>query len=202
MGHFGRRPIRLAWFTLVLPALMFNYFGQAALLLESPSAVANPFYELVPHPFLYPMVVLATIATIVASQALISGAFSLTQQAVQLGFSPRMTIIHTSEKERGQIYVPEVNFALMVACIWLVSDLSFVHQPRRRVRHRGHWHYGDYYRAVRRGCRTEMGVESGARLGSLRVVSASWTWPSSRQTSSSSGRAAGSRSSSRSASSR
>ena len=99
---------------------MFNYFGQAALLLESPTAVANPFYELVPHPFLYPMVVLATIATIVASQALISGAFSLTQQAVQLGFSPRMTIIHTSEKERGQIYVPEVNFALMVACIWLV----------------------------------------------------------------------------------
>jgi KUP system potassium uptake protein len=120
MGHFGRRPIRLAWFALVLPALMLNYFGQAALLLESPTAVANPFYELVPHAFLYPMVILATIATIVASQALISGAFSLTQQAVQLGYSPRMTIIHTSEKERGQIYVPEVNFALMVACIWLV----------------------------------------------------------------------------------
>lgn len=120
MGHFGRRPIRLAWFSLVLPALMLNYFGQAALLLESPTSVENPFYALVPHPFLYPMVALATVATIVASQALISGAFSLTQQAVQLGYSPRVTIIHTSEKERGQIYVPEVNRALMIACIWLV----------------------------------------------------------------------------------
>jgi KUP system potassium uptake protein len=120
MGHFGRRPIRLAWFGLVLPALMLNYFGQAALLLEAPAAVENPFYALVPHPFLYPMVGLATIATIVASQALISGAFSLTQQAVQLGYSPRVTIIHTSERERGQIYVPEINRALMVACVWLV----------------------------------------------------------------------------------
>ena len=120
MGHFGRRPIRLAWFGLVLPALMLNYFGQAALLLEAPASVENPFYALVPHSLLYPMVGLATVATIVASQALISGAFSLTQQAVQLGYSPRVTIVHTSEKERGQIYVPEVNRALMVACVWLV----------------------------------------------------------------------------------
>jgi len=120
MGHFGRRPIRLAWFGVVLPALMLNYFGQGALLLENPDAAANPFYALVPPPLLIPMVVLATSAAIVASQALISGAFSLTQQAVQLGYSPRVTITHTSEREKGQIYVPEVNWALMVACIWLV----------------------------------------------------------------------------------
>ncbi len=120
MGHFGRRPIRLAWFAVALPALMVNYFGQGALLLESPEAVTNPFYALVPPAFLYPMVVVATAAAVVASQALISGAFSLTQQAVQLGYSPRVTIIHTSEKERGQIYIPEVNRVLMVACIWLV----------------------------------------------------------------------------------
>jgi KUP system potassium uptake protein len=120
MGHFGKRPIRLAWFGLVLPALMLNYFGQAALVLQDASAIANPFYALVPAGLLYPMVVLATAAAIVASQALISGAFSLTQQAIQLGYSPRMTIRHTSEQEKGQIYVPEVNWALMVACIWLV----------------------------------------------------------------------------------
>jgi KUP system potassium uptake protein len=120
MGHFGKRPIRIAWFGLVLPALMLNYFGQAALVLEDPASIANPFYALVPVALRYPMVVLATAAAIVASQALISGAFSLTQQAIQLGYSPRMTIRHTSENEKGQIYVPEVNWALMVACIWLV----------------------------------------------------------------------------------
>lgn len=120
LGHFGRRPIRLAWFGLVLPALMLNYFGQAALLLGTPQAAANPFYALVPRPLLYPMVAVATVATIVASQALISGAFSLTQQAVQLNYCPRVTIIHTSAREPGQIYVPEVNLGLMVACIWLV----------------------------------------------------------------------------------
>ena len=120
LGHFGRRPIRLAWFGLVLPALMLNYFGQAALLLGTPQAAANPFYALVPRPLLYPMVAVATVATIVASQALISGAFSLTQQAVQLNYCPRVTIIHTSAREPGQIYVPEVNLGLMVACLWLV----------------------------------------------------------------------------------
>jgi KUP system potassium uptake protein len=124
MGHFGRRPIRLAWFSFVLPALMLNYFGQAALLLQTPAAVENPFYALVPERLLYPMVVVATSAAIVASQALISGAFSLTQQAVQLGYSPRMTIVHTSAQERGQIYVPEVNWGLMVACVWLVVNFK------------------------------------------------------------------------------
>jgi KUP system potassium uptake protein len=120
MGHFGRRPIRLAWLTVVLPALVLNYFGQGALLLRDPGAVTNPFYALVPRWALYPMVGIATAAAITASQALISGAFSLTQQAVQLGYSPRVTIIHTSRMEKGQIYIPEVNWGLMVACIALV----------------------------------------------------------------------------------
>ena len=117
MGHFGPRPIRVAWLGMVLPALMLNYFGQGALLLSRPDAATNPFYELVPRWFLYPMIVIATLAAVTASQALISGCFSLTRQAVQLGYSPRVTIVHTSHREQGQIYVPEVNWALMVMCI-------------------------------------------------------------------------------------
>ncbi len=120
MGHFGRRPIRLAWLGMVLPALMLNYFGQGALLLSRPEAAANPFYELVPRFFLYPMILIATLAAITASQALISGCFSLTRQAVQLGFSPRVTVVHTSHHTAGQIYVPEVNWALMVMCLLCV----------------------------------------------------------------------------------
>jgi KUP system potassium uptake protein len=120
MGHFGRRPIRLAWFAVALPALLLNYFGQGALLLRDPSAVANPFYRMAPGWALLPVVVIATAATVIASQALISGAFSLTLQAVQLGYSPRVQVDHTSARERGQIYIPSVNWALMVACIGLV----------------------------------------------------------------------------------
>ncbi|MEO5817122.1 MAG: potassium transporter Kup [Gemmatimonadaceae bacterium] len=120
MGHFGKRPIRVAWFTFALPALLLNYLGQGALLLESPKAAANPFYLLAPDALQVPLLVIATAAAIVASQALISGAFSLTQQSVQLGYSPRMQIIHTSENEPGQIYIPEVNYALMVGCLVLV----------------------------------------------------------------------------------
>jgi len=119
MGHFGRKPIRLAWFLFALPALLLNYFGQAALLIQTPS-VENPFFALAPQWFLYPMIGIATLAAIVASQALISGAFSLTRQAVQLGYSPRVTIVHTSRTEAGQIYIPEVNHALAVGCILLV----------------------------------------------------------------------------------
>jgi KUP system potassium uptake protein len=119
MGHFGRRPIKVAWATVVFPALLLNYFGQGALLLERP-ATANPFYDLVPTLWLYPMVVIATFAAVVASQALISGAFSLTRQAVQLGYAPRVTIVHTSSKTEGQIFIPEVNGLLMVACLALV----------------------------------------------------------------------------------
>ena len=120
MGHFGRRPIRLAWFALVLPSLLLNYFGQGALVLSDPTAVENPFYLLAPSWFQIPLLVIATLAAIVASQALISGAFSLTQQAVQLGYTPRVTIVHTSEREAGQIYIPEVNTALAVGTLLLV----------------------------------------------------------------------------------
>jgi KUP system potassium uptake protein len=123
MSHFGLGPIRADWYFVVLPALLLNYFGQGALLLQHPEAAANPFYALVPSWALYPAVIVSTGAAIVASQALISGAFSLTQQAVQLGYFPRVTIVHTSKETEGQIYIPEINRALLVACIWLV--LSF-----------------------------------------------------------------------------
>ena len=117
MGHFGRKPIQLAWFALVLPALALNYFGQGALLLAHPGALENPFFRMFPQWALVPMVLLATLATVIASQAVISGAFSMTKQAIQLGFLPRMRITHTSAKEVGQIYVPAVNTALLIAVI-------------------------------------------------------------------------------------
>jgi KUP system potassium uptake protein len=132
MGHFGRRPIRWAWYTIVFPALLLNYLGQGALLLAScdgpggvsaaacQEAVARPFYALVPEMLIYPVVLIATLATVIASQAMISGAFSLTQQGVQLGFLPRVQIVHTSATTEGQIFVPVVNAFLMIACIALV----------------------------------------------------------------------------------
>jgi KUP system potassium uptake protein len=119
MGHFGIRPIRLAWYSLALPGLLLNYFGQGALLLER-SDVVNPFFELAPLWMLYPLVALSTLATIIASQALISGAFSLTQQASQLGYLPRFNIVHTSGTTAGQIYIPEVNTGLMITCVLLI----------------------------------------------------------------------------------
>ena len=120
MGHLGRRPIRLNWFAFVLPALLLNYFGQGALLLADPTASVNPFYKLAPSWGVIPLVVLATMAAIIASQAVITGVFSLTMQAVQLGYAPRTTIEHTSEEERGQIFVPPINWLLMLATIGLV----------------------------------------------------------------------------------
>jgi KUP system potassium uptake protein len=120
MGHFGKRPIRVAWLAVAMPALVLNYMGQGAVLLRDPTAARNPFYLLAPEWALYPMIGIATAAAIVASQALISGAFSLTQQAVQLGYSPRVTIRHTSHTEIGQIYIPEVNWAVGIATIALV----------------------------------------------------------------------------------
>ncbi|MDD2541148.1 MAG: potassium transporter Kup [Desulfuromonadaceae bacterium] len=120
MGHFGPRPIRLAWFTFVLPALILNYFGQGALLLVRPGEATEPFYHLAPGWALYPLVILATLATIIASQAVISGAFSLTRQAMQLGYSPRFRVIQTSSEEIGQIYLPTVNWALMLTTLALV----------------------------------------------------------------------------------
>ena len=120
MGHFGRPPIARAWFWFVLPALVLNYFGQGALLIHDPVAVRNPFYLMVPAWGLLPLVALATVATIIASQAVISGAFSLTRQAIQLGYCPRMEILHTSAKEIGQIYVPAINWTLLIMIIALV----------------------------------------------------------------------------------
>ncbi len=122
MGHFGILPIRLTWFALVLPSLLLNYFGQGALMIANPEAVANPFFLMIPGPdwMIYPVVGLATAATVIASQAVISGAFSLTRQAVQLGYLPRMEIRQTSDREIGQIYIPGLNWILLIACVGLV----------------------------------------------------------------------------------
>lgn len=120
MGHFGRAPIRRAWFFVAMPGLVLNYFGQGALLLKNPDALVNPFYYMAPKWGLLPLVILSTMATVIASQALISGIFSLTRQAIQLGFWPRLGIVHTSSREIGQIYVPFMNWALFAGVVWLV----------------------------------------------------------------------------------
>jgi KUP system potassium uptake protein len=120
MGHFGARPVRLAWMGLVLPALTLNYFGQGALLLTHPETIAQPFYHMAPDWALYPLVILAAAATVIASQAVISGVYSITHQAIQLGYAPRMLVEHTSSEERGQIYLPGVNWALYLAVVALV----------------------------------------------------------------------------------
>ncbi len=121
MGHFGKKPIRLAWFSVVMPALTLNYFGQGALLLNNPEAVKNPFYNMAPDWLLLPLVILATAATVIASQALISGAFSVTKQVIQLGFLPRLQVLHTSVRDTGQIYIPFVNWGLFVAIVLAVA---------------------------------------------------------------------------------
>lgn len=123
MGHFGRRPIRLAWFVLAFPALVLNYFGQGALLVSRPETIDNTFYEMAPSWALFPLILLATAAAVIASQALISGAFSLTRQASHLGFLPRVRIAHTSTRELGQVYIGSVNYALMTACV--VTVIAF-----------------------------------------------------------------------------
>jgi KUP system potassium uptake protein len=122
MGHFGARPIQYAWLGLVMPALLINYFGQGALLLADPASLENPFYLLAPEWARYGLVILATVATVIASQAVISGAFSITQQAIQLGYTPRLEIQHTSEKEIGQIYLPAINWLLLIAIVALVLE--------------------------------------------------------------------------------
>jgi KUP system potassium uptake protein len=120
MSHFGRRPIRAAWTYFVLPCLLLNYFGQGALVISTPSAIDNPFYKCAPHALQLPLVVLSTLATIIASQAVITGAYSMAQQCIQLGLFPRMEVRHTSETEEGQIYVPQVNYMLAVGVVLLV----------------------------------------------------------------------------------
>ncbi len=120
MGHFGRRPIQLSWYCWVFPALLLNYFGQAALLSADPEAIESPFYRLAPDWAITPLAILATMATVIASQALISGAFSMTAQAIQLDYIPRLAVRHTSGEHAGQIYVPLVNWLLMIGCVGLV----------------------------------------------------------------------------------
>jgi KUP system potassium uptake protein len=120
LGHFGKKPIRLAWFSVVMPALVLNYFGQGALLLKNPEAVKNPFYLMAPDWALIPLLVLATLAAVIASQALITGAFSVTKQVIQLGYLPRLNVLHTSVREAGQIYIPFVNWGLFVAIVLAV----------------------------------------------------------------------------------
>jgi KUP system potassium uptake protein len=120
MGHFGRPPIRVSWLVFVLPALVMNYLGQASLLMRHPAALQSPFYLLAPEWFQWPLLIIASMAAVIAAQAVISGAFSVTQQGIQLGFMPRMTIKHTSEKAAGQIYIPAINWGLMIAVIILV----------------------------------------------------------------------------------
>jgi KUP system potassium uptake protein len=121
LGHFGRKPIQTAWLCLVLPALLINYFGQGAKVLADPAAIENPFYRLVPEPYLLPMIVLATAATVIASQAVITGAYSLVHQAIQLGLLPRLAILHTSASHVGQIYIPRVTIALLIGVLLLVG---------------------------------------------------------------------------------
>jgi KUP system potassium uptake protein len=121
MGHFGAKPIQLAWFALVMPCLTLNYFGQGALVLADPGAAENPFFRMMPAWATMPMVVLATLATVIASQALISGAFSATKQTIQLGYLPRLAILHTSEQESGQIYIPAINWALLAGVVLAVT---------------------------------------------------------------------------------
>src|SRR3546814_511964 len=139
MGHFGRRPIRVSWVYFVLPALMINYLGQGAMIMSLPplekmEVIQNPFFYLASDAFRLPLVILATMATVIASQAVISGAFSVTQQAIQLGFMPRLRITHTSASAAGQIYIPVINWALMVMVILLVLMFGSSSKDRKSTR--------------------------------------------------------------------
>ena len=146
MGHFGKRPIRVAWFALVMPALVLNYFGQGALLLRDPSAVENPFFLMAPQLGALPLVVLATAATVIASQALISGAFSVTKQAIQLGYLPRLRIEHTSVRETGQIYVPVRQLGPVSSASCSRSCCSgSSSNAGRGLRHRGDDRHADHH---------------------------------------------------------
>ena len=142
LGHFGRKPIQTAWLCLVLPALLINYFGQGAKVLADPIAIENPFYRLVPETFLLPMVVLATAATVIASQAVITGAYSLVHQAIQLGLLPRLAILHTSASHVGQIYIPRVTVSLAARRPAAGRTVPHLQRARLRLRHRGRHHHG------------------------------------------------------------
>ena len=160
LGHFGRKPIQRAWLGLVLPALLINYFGQGALVLAHPAAIENPFYRLVPEALLLPLVVLATAATVIASQAVITGAYSLVRQAIQLGLLPRLAIVHTSAEYSGQIYLPRVNTALLIGVLLLVGAVPHLERARLGLRHRGRHHHGG-----RRHARLHRDLEAVALAG-------------------------------------
>ena len=147
LGHFGRKPIQIAWLCLVLPALLINYFGQGAKVLADPAAIENPFYRLVPEMVLVPMIVLATAATVIASQAVITGAYSLVQQAIQLGLLPRLAILHTSASHHGQIYIPRVTVALLIGVLAAGRPVPHLERAGLRLRHRGGDHHGGGRRA-------------------------------------------------------
>ena len=170
MGHFGRRPIAVAWYGLVLPGLLLNYFGQAALVLRHRTRSRACSTGWRRQWGVTPLAILATMASVIASQALISGAFSLTVQAVQLDYLPRVAIRHTSGEHQGQVYVPLVNWVLMVGSIGLVRRVPHIEQARRRLRHRGDQHDGHHDHAVRRARSATVGVVApqGARSSRCR----------------------------------
>ena len=184
MGHFGKRPIRLAWFGMAMPALLLNYFGQGAMLLADPSKVGNPFFQMAPPWALYPLIALATCAAVIASQALITAAFSVTKQAIQLGYLPRLRIQHTSVKETGQIYVPFVNWGLFVGIVIAVVLFGSSDSARRRLRHHGDDRHADHDDddLLRRPLRLEVRLVAGRRWRP--ASSSSSTSPSSPPTSS------------------
>ena len=161
---------------------MLNYLGQGALLLRDPEAARNPFYLLAPDWALYPLVVLATVAAVIASQALISGAFSLTRQAMQLGYCPRMEVVHTSAEEMGQIYLPGLNWMLLVGVIAAGAGLPLVQRAGGGVRHRGDGDDGHHHDADLRGGARALGREPGGGAADRRRCSCWWTWPSSAPT--------------------
>lgn len=133
MGHFGKKPVRLAWLLVALPSLLLNYFGQAAFLINNPDGISNPFFLMLPSWAVMPMIILATAATVIASQAVISGAFSLASQGILLGFLPRMVILHTSDTERGQIYMPTVNWSLLILVLFTVFQFANLAILRQRT---------------------------------------------------------------------
>ena len=165
MGHFGRKPIQLAWIALVFPSLVLNYLGQGALILSDRKALENPFFLLAPDWALLPLVILATIATVIASQATITGAFSLARQAIQLGLLPRLDVQHTSDTQEGQIFIPRVNRILLIGVILLVLTFRTSIEPRLRLRHRRD---RPRWWSTRCCCSSSCGSCGGGRCGARR----------------------------------
>ena len=182
IGHFGRNPIRAAWLIVVFPALLANYYGQGALLLADPTAVSNPFFKLAPSWALYPLVAVATMATVIASQATISGAFSMAQQATLLGLSPRANIRHTSPSEFGQIYVPAVNWLQLAGVLGIVLAFKTGPDICLGLRHRRDRHHADHDHPGADPRRAQLEVAVGAGRAAVRRCCWSSTVRCSRPT--------------------